>query len=109
MKVPHKTNYSRIAALLTPVTREYYAFAIRQGDPDFLNWLNLFVDQIRADGTLDLLKYEYFELMAWAKESEQPEKRLNLAQFLKNRFLAQKRATIEQQREAFMDKGANYE
>jgi len=105
----HVEHYSRITALLTPVTREYYAFAIRQGDPDFLNWLNLFVDQIRTDGTLDLLKYEYFEVMAWAKESEQREERLNLAQFLKNRFLAEKRATIEQQREAFRDKGAKYE
>ena len=35
----HLEHYQKIAALLTPVTREYYAFAIRPGDPAFLNWL----------------------------------------------------------------------
>ncbi|MEN8757116.1 MAG: transporter substrate-binding domain-containing protein, partial [Desulfobacterales bacterium] len=37
----HVEYYQEIAALLEPVTREFYAFAIRPGDPDFLNWLNL--------------------------------------------------------------------
>ncbi len=105
----HVQLYSKINALLQPVTREFYAFAIRPGGPDFLNWLNLFVDQIRTDGTLDLLKYEYFDQMAWAAEEVKPGKKLNRAQFLKNRFLVDKKAMIEQRRKAFQGKGNNYE
>jgi len=105
----HIQHYSSITALLAPVTREFYAFAIRQGDPDFLNWLNLFVDQISTDGTLELLKFEYFEQMAWAGQESAPTQRLNRAQFLKNKFIDKKRALIEQQRKAFQGKGDSYE
>ncbi|BBO67531.1 amino acid ABC transporter substrate-binding protein [Desulfosarcina alkanivorans] len=105
----HVAHYRQVAALLAPVTREFYAFAIRQGDPDFLNWLNLFVDQIRTDGTLDLLRYEYFEQMDWAgKEPATPEK-LTRAQFLRNRFIADKQAMIEERRQSFQGKGDSYE
>ncbi len=105
----HPRYYSRIAALLTPVTREFYAFAIRPGDPDFLAWINLFVDQIRTDGTLDLLVYEYFEQMAWAGMQSRPESRLNRAQFLKNRFMLRKKAEIEKRRRQFQGNGDLYE
>lgn len=105
----HARYYGKIGALLTPVTREFYAFAIRPGDPEFLQWINLFVDQIRMDGTLDLLKYEYFEQMAWTSEKAEPGERLTRAQFLKNRFVAHKKAMIEQRRKAFQGKGDNYE
>lgn len=40
---------------LAPVTSGTYGFAIRKGDPDFLAWRNVFIAQIRSDGTLDLL------------------------------------------------------
>lgn len=105
----HVQYYPKITVLLTPVTREFYAFAIRRGDPDFLNWLNLFVDQIRADGTLDLLKFEYFEQMAWVQGRETTAQRPTRAQFLKNRFVDRKRAMIEQRRKAFQGKGDSYE
>ncbi|MBC2709550.1 MAG: transporter substrate-binding domain-containing protein [Desulfosarcina sp.] len=105
----HVQHYKKIAALLAPVTREFYAFAIRQGDPDFLNWLNLFVDQIRTDGTLGLLTYEYFEQMAWTGEKMDSGEKLTRAQFLKNRFIAEKQAMIEQRRKAFQGRGDNYE
>jgi polar amino acid transport system substrate-binding protein len=105
----HVAHYQKVAALLTPVTKEFYAFAIRQGDPDFLTWVNLFVEQVRADGTLALLTYEYFEQMAWAGKSPTPDQKLTRAQFLKNRFLADKQARIEQRRKAFMGNGDNYE
>jgi len=105
----HLEHYQEFTALLEPVTREFYAFAIRRGDPDFLNWLNLFVDQIRTDGTLELLKHEYFEKIAWATERVKPEERLNRAQFLKNRFVANQKAMLEQRRKAFQGKGDNYE
>ena len=105
----HPEYYSRIAALLAPVTREYYAFAIRQDDPGFLTWLNLFVDQIRTDGTLALLTHEYFEQMGWAGRPGVPGKKLNRAQFLKNRFLMQKKAEIEERRRRFQGGGDPYE
>ena len=105
----HVEHYQKIAALLEPVTREFYAFAIRPGDPDFLNWLNLFVDQVRTDGTLELLKYEYFEQIAWASEDAKPEERLTRAEFLKNRFIVNRKAMIEKRRKAFHGKGDNYE
>ena len=105
----HVEHYQKIAALLSPVTREFYAFAIRQGDPDFLNWLNLFVDQIRTDGTLDLLNHEYFEQMAWTGKEPTSGEKLTRAQFLKNRFMADKQAKIEQRRKVFQGRGDSYE
>ncbi|MEE4266287.1 MAG: transporter substrate-binding domain-containing protein [Desulfobacteraceae bacterium] len=105
----HLEQYQKIAALLTPVTREYYAFAIRPGDPGFLNWLNLFIDQIKIDGTLDLLTYEYFEQMSWAKQKTMPEGKLNRAQLLKNKFVARKKAAIDRRRREFQGTGDKYE
>ena len=105
----HVEHYREITALLEPVTREFYAFAIRRGDPDFLNWLNLFVDQIRTDGTLALLTYEYFDNIAWTSEGAKSEERLTRAEFLKNRFILNRKAMIEERRQAFQGKGDNYE
>ena len=105
----HLEHYQKIAALLTPVTREYYAFAVRQGDPAFLNWLNLFIDQIKIDGTLDLLIYEYFEQMSWAQQKSAPEERLNRAQLLKNKFITRKQNEIEKRRKQFQGTGDKYE
>ena len=105
----HVEHYPKITALLEPVTREFYACAIRPGDQDFLNWLNLFVDQIRTDGTLELLKYEYFEQIAWTAEGAKPEDRLTRVEFLKNRFMINRKAIIEERRKVFQGKGDNYE
>lgn len=105
----HVQHYPKIAAMLEPVTREFYAFAIRKGDPDFLNWLNLFVEQIQTDGTLDLLKYEYFEQMDWASEKVTAGQRPTRAQFLQNRFMANKKAMIDARRKASRNKGVNYD
>lgn len=105
----HVEHYTSITALLEPVTREFYAFAIRKGDPDFLNWLNVFVEEIKADGTLDLLAHEYFEQMNWAVEKGRIATQQKRAEFLKNRFILEKKARIEQRRRDFEGKGANYE
>ncbi len=93
----HPQHYLKIKPLLAPVTREYYAFAIRHGDPDFLNWLNLFIDQIKNDGTLGLLTHEYFDQMPWLKNSKGEEK-ISPALFLKNKFIAQQKKMIEKRR-----------
>ena len=108
-RATHPEHYQKIVVLLQPVTKEYYAFAIRRGDQAFLNWLNLFVGEIKTDGTLDLLKYEYFEQMRWAREKTTPQKTLTRAQFLKNRFVARKKAMIEKRRKEFLGGGDLYE
>ena len=105
----HLEHYQKIAALLTPVTREYYAIAIRPGDPGFLNWLNLFIDQIKIDGTLDLLVYEYFEQMSWAKQATIPDKKINRAQLLRNKFMIRKQNEIENRRRQLQGAGDKYE
>ncbi len=94
----HPEHYLEVQALLTPVTKEYYAFAIRPGDSEFLGWLNLYIDQIKIDGTLDLLTYEYFEAMSWAGKTAMPGKGLTPAKLLKNRFIKRQKALIEERR-----------
>jgi polar amino acid transport system substrate-binding protein len=40
----------KIVHLDKPFTKEPLAWAVRKGDPDFLNWLNNFMEQIKYDG-----------------------------------------------------------
>jgi polar amino acid transport system substrate-binding protein len=105
----HVDQYYKVTALLAPVTREFYAFAVRQGDPDFLQWVNLFVDQIRTDGTLELLRHEYFEKLAWATGASRTIDPAERVRFLKDRFSAERRALMEARREAFLQNGDPYE
>lgn len=95
----HPREALHIKALLEPVTRETYGFAIRKGDPDFLTWLNLFIDQISSDGTLDLLKYEYFERLTWAGGKFGTAKSPTRAELLKNKFIQERRRKLETLRE----------
>jgi polar amino acid transport system substrate-binding protein len=49
---------------LTPIeerrfTVEHFAFAVRQGDPDWLNWLNLYLRQSKASGEFHRLAAGY--------------------------------------------------
>jgi len=46
--------------LFEPLTYEPLAWAIRKGDPDFLNFLNNFLRQVRGDGRWDQLKQKWF-------------------------------------------------
>jgi len=50
----------KTVGLFEPLTYEPLAWAIRKGDPDFLNWLNNFLAQIRGDGRWDKLKEKWF-------------------------------------------------
>lgn len=49
------------------LTYEPIGWAIRKGDPDFLNWLNNFIEQIRGDGKYDLLYNKWFKDDSWLK------------------------------------------
>ena len=46
--------------LFEPLTYEPLAWAIRKGDPDFLNFLNNFLRQLHGDGRWDQLKQKWF-------------------------------------------------
>ncbi len=48
-----------------PFTREPIAWAIRPGDPDFLNWLNKFLAEIKADGRFDKIYAKWFGSTDW--------------------------------------------
>jgi len=51
--------------LKEPFTHEPLGWAVRKGDPDFLNWLGNFLAQIKNDGTYDALYQKWFESTAW--------------------------------------------
>ena len=46
--------------LFDPITYEPLAWAINKGDPDFMNWLNNFLRQVRGDGRWDQNKQKWF-------------------------------------------------
>ena len=48
-----------------PFTDEAIAFAIRKEDPAFLEWLNGFLEKIRADGRYDQIHKKWFESSDW--------------------------------------------
>lgn len=58
----------KVIHLDTPFTKEPLAWAIRKGDPDFLNWLNNFMNQIKYDGVYDKIYAKWFKDDAWLKE-----------------------------------------
>ncbi|SDP22317.1 transporter substrate-binding domain-containing protein [Desulforhopalus singaporensis] len=58
----------KLVHLDEPFTKEPLAWAIRKGDPDFLNWLNNFMQQIKYDGVYDKIYTKWFKDDAWLKE-----------------------------------------
>jgi polar amino acid transport system substrate-binding protein len=50
----------KTVGIYEPLTYEPLAWAIRKGDPDFLNWLNNFLAQVRGDGRWEELKQKWF-------------------------------------------------
>ena len=49
------------------LTFEPLGWAIRKGDPDFLNWLDNFLNQIKHDGTYDKIYNKWFKDISWLK------------------------------------------
>lgn len=58
----------KLVFLDQPFTFEPLAWAVRRGDPDFLNWLNNFLHQVRNDGTYDRIYERWFKSTDWLKE-----------------------------------------
>ena len=48
-----------------PFTDEALAFAIRKDDPDFLAWLNEFLQRLNADGRYERIRSKWFESTEW--------------------------------------------
>ncbi len=61
-------NKGRVIHLDKPFTYEPLGWAIRKGDPDFLNYLNNFLRQIKGDGTYMRLYKKWFSNDAWLKK-----------------------------------------
>ena len=59
-----------IFVLNQPFTYEPLAWAINKGDPDFLNWLNNFMAQVKNDGTYDAIYDKWIRNDEWLKEVE---------------------------------------
>lgn len=51
-----------------PFTYEPLAWAIRKGDPDFMNWLNNFLSQCKNDGTYDRVYAKWIESTDWLSQ-----------------------------------------
>lgn len=56
-----------VTMLAEPFTKEDLGWAIRKGDPDFLNWLDHFIVAIKNDGTYDVLYNRWFNSTTWLK------------------------------------------
>jgi len=58
----------KLVFLDKPFTYEPLAWAIRKGDPDFMNWLNNFLNQIKNDGRYDRIYHKWIKSTGWIKE-----------------------------------------
>jgi len=61
-------NNGKLVFLDQPFTYEPLAWAIRRGNPDMLNWLNNFMNQIRSDETYDKIYAKWFLSDEWLKQ-----------------------------------------
>lgn len=57
----------KLFLLKKPFTFEPLAWGIRKGDPDFINFLNNFMHQIKNDGRYEKLYHKWFESTEWRK------------------------------------------
>ncbi len=62
----------RTFAMLEPFTKEYLAIAVRKGDVEFRDWLNLTIFELRASGTWDSLYDSWFVKMPWRARVKKP-------------------------------------
>lgn len=63
-----KQGDGKLVFLDKPFTYEPLAWAIRKGDPDFINWLNNFLNQIKNDGRYDKIYNKWIKSTDWIKE-----------------------------------------
>ncbi|MFB9136963.1 transporter substrate-binding domain-containing protein [Vibrio sp. AK197] len=61
-------NQDKVNHLAEPFTYEPLGWAIRQDDPNFLNFLNNYLRQIKGDGTYDRIYNKWFKTDSWLKD-----------------------------------------
>ena len=71
--LPQCANYNarypgKFVFLDEPFTYEPLGWAIRKGDPDFMNFLNNYLRQIKGDGTYDEIYAKWFKSKEWLDE-----------------------------------------
>jgi len=57
----HNQNPGSTTALLKPFTYEPFAIAVRKGEYDFTQWLNVFLQTVKMDGRYDELHRRHFK------------------------------------------------
>lgn len=67
LMVVKQHGHDKLYHLDTTFTFEPLAWGLRQGDVDFLNWLNNYLRQIKQDGTYDRLYEKWFKDDRWLK------------------------------------------
>jgi polar amino acid transport system substrate-binding protein len=60
----------KLVFLDEPFTFEPLAWAVRKGDPDFMNWLNNFLRQVKNDGRYEKIYNRWIRSTDWIKEIE---------------------------------------
>jgi polar amino acid transport system substrate-binding protein len=61
----------KLVFLDKPFTFEPLAWAINKGDPDFINWLNNFLRQVKNDGRYDRIYQKWIKGTAWIDDIQQ--------------------------------------
>jgi len=61
-------NKDKVAHIEVPFTYEPLGWAIRQDDPNFLNFLNNYLRQIKGDGTYERMYDKWFKSDSWLKD-----------------------------------------
>jgi polar amino acid transport system substrate-binding protein len=56
-----RQGVDKLVFLDQPFTYEPLAWGIRKGDPDFLNWLNNFLRQLKNDGRYEKIYNKWFK------------------------------------------------
>ena len=57
----------KIVFLDKPFTKEPLAWALRKNDPDFLKWLNTFLEELKKDGRYEKIYTKWFKHTGWYK------------------------------------------
>ncbi len=58
----------KLVHMAEELTYEPLGWAVRKGDPDFLNWLNNFLNQTKHDGTYQKIYDRWFKDTSWQKK-----------------------------------------
>ena len=67
-------SQERTFAILTPFTKEYLSIAVKKGDTELRDWLNLAIFELRQSGTWDSLYDAWFVKMPWRTRVPEPKK-----------------------------------